>query len=89
MQHLSTSQLRQLETIGKSPNGPQLRELFGAEIDATNANLRKMTGDALLREQGKAIFLDELVSKLFPASVRTPLVTDSRLSPNGFASSSP
>ena len=68
MQHLSTSQLRQLETIGKSPSGPQLKALLDTEIEATNATLRKFTGETLLREQGKAIFLDEFVSKLFPPS---------------------
>ncbi len=89
MQHLSASQLRQLETIGKSPSGPQLRALLDTEIEATNTNLRKFTGDHLLREQGKAVFLDELVSKLFPSGVRAVLVTDSRAAPIAFANGSP
>ncbi len=53
-----------LDRLGKSPDGRQLLTLISAEIADCNATLRKATGEGLYREQGKALFLDELRSYL-------------------------
>jgi len=77
MIRLNTEQLRVLEAIGKAPGNAQFKQILDEAIADANANLRKMTGEALLREQGKALFLDELAGKLWPPIVRRP-VTESR-----------
>lgn len=59
--HVSTQQREFLAGLGKSPGGQQLLVLIQAEIEESNTLLRKLSGDALLREQGKALFLDNLV----------------------------
>lgn len=61
---LNALQLGFLSRLGKSPDGQQLLALIQAEIEESNGLLRKLSGDALLREQGKAVYLDELVSRL-------------------------
>lgn len=61
---LNALQLDFLARLGKSPDGQQLRALISAEIAECNVSLRKLSGEALLREQGKAIYLDDLVSRL-------------------------
>ncbi len=38
--------------------------LISAEIESTNRQLRKLSGELLLREQGKAVYLDELMERL-------------------------
>ncbi len=38
--------------------------LISTEIESTNEQLRKLSGESLLREQGKAIYLDELMKRL-------------------------
>jgi len=78
MIRLNTEQLRVLEAIGKAPGNVQFRQILDAVIADANANLRKLTGEALLREQGKALFLDELAGKLWPPTIRATLVTESR-----------
>ncbi len=62
--HLDASQLSFLYRLGKSPEGQQLLMLISAEIESTNEQLRKLSGEGLLREQGKAIFLDELKRRI-------------------------
>jgi len=62
--HLNALQLSFLARLGKSPDGQQLLMLIQAEIAESNASLRKLSGDALLREQGRAIYLDNLAAKL-------------------------
>jgi hypothetical protein len=69
---LGATQLDFFTRLGKLGEGQQLLELIQAEIAECNGNLRKMTGESLLREQGKAIFLDELVQRLTrPATAQT------------------
>lgn len=65
---LSASQLAVLERLGKSPDGLQLRLLISEEIEECNGRLRKLEGSALLREQGRATYLDELLRHLSPPS---------------------
>jgi len=62
--YLDASQLAFLYRLGKSPEGQQLQMLISAEIAQTNEQLRKLSGDGLLREQGRAVFLDDLMRKL-------------------------
>ena len=44
----------------------QLRELMKAEIEETNKLLRTATGEQLLREQGKAQWLDRFEELIDP-----------------------
>jgi hypothetical protein len=61
---LGAAQLDFLVRLGKSPDGQQLLELITAEIAECNGKLRMLSGDGLLREQGKAVYLDEFVARL-------------------------
>lgn len=62
--HLDATQASFLFRLGKSGEGQQLLTLISAEIESTNAQLRKLSGEDLLREQGKAIYLDEFVRRM-------------------------
>ena len=62
--HLDAAQLEFLQRLGKSPDGQQLLMLIKAEIGACNVALRKFSGDDLLRQQGRASFLDELEQRM-------------------------
>jgi hypothetical protein len=79
--HLDAAQLSFLTRLGKSPEGQQLQMLISVEIKATNEQLRKLSGEALLREQGKAIFLDEFMLRMTresaPLEPRRPRPIDS------------
>lgn len=76
-------QLAFLVRLGKSPDGQQLLELITAEIAECNANLRILTGEGLLREQGKARYLDEFVNRLTrSASAQIVARRPPRLSPD-------
>ena len=61
---LDASQLAFLDRLGKSPDGRQLLALISAEIVESNEKLRKLAGEGLYREQGKAQYLDELTRLL-------------------------
>ena len=65
--HYGDPQLELLKRLGMSPDGQQLIGLIQAEIAACNLTLRKFTGEQLLREQGKALFLDEFLQKMTEA----------------------
>lgn len=58
------AQLSFLVRLGKSPDGQQLLSLIQAEIAECNGRLRALTGEDLLREQGKARYLDEFHQRL-------------------------
>ena len=75
------TQVDVLKRLGKSPDGQQLIALIQAEIAECNGALRKATGEGLLREQGKALWLDEFLQRLTrPESAqivsRRPMPTD-------------
>jgi hypothetical protein len=79
--HYGATQLEFLKRLGMSPDGQQLIGLIQAEIAECNQTLRKSTGEQLLREQGKALFLDELLRKMTQAKsaqtvTRRPTSTD-------------
>jgi len=65
--HYGAAQLEFLKRLGMSPDGQQLIGLIQAEIAACNLTLRTSTGEQLLREQGKALFLDEFLQKMTEA----------------------
>lgn len=62
--HLDASQLEFLGRLGKSPEGQQLQALIKAEVEDVNEQLRKLSGESLIRAQGKAIYLDEFLTRL-------------------------
>ena len=61
---LGAPQIAFLQTLGKSPDGLQLLGLIQAEIAESNSALRKLAGENLYREQGKAQWLDEFAKRL-------------------------
>jgi hypothetical protein len=61
---LQDRELQFLARLGKSAEGLHLLGLIQAEIAEVNGNLRKLTGESLYREQGKAQWLDEFVRRL-------------------------
>lgn len=50
--------------LGKSPLGQQLKALIKTCSEDSNAKLRILTGEMLIREQGRAQMLDELTGLL-------------------------
>ena len=78
--HLDASQVMFMGGLGKSPTGQQLKGLIKACTEDSNAKLRALSGDALVREQGRAQMLDQLADWLEPRitpardlSVRRPV----------------
>lgn len=61
---LTAQQLEFLERLGRTPEGQQLRQLCKAWTEEANANLREKADEHLLREQGRAVMLDELTRYL-------------------------
>lgn len=62
---LDAAQLAFLGGLGKSPTGQQLKMLIQLEIADCNEQLRKAVDmHAILREQGKALWLDEFARRL-------------------------
>jgi len=61
---LQDRELQFLARLGKSAEGLHLLGLIQAEIAEVNGNLRKLTGESLYREQGKAQWLDEFARRL-------------------------
>jgi hypothetical protein len=66
MQRLTETQVQFLSRLGKSPDGQLLLALINSEIDAVNIDLRRVSGEALYRLQGRAASLDELADVLTP-----------------------
>lgn len=72
--HLDATQLEFLAGLGKSPTGLQLKVLLSKAVEESNTNLRKMTGEDLSREQGRARCLDEILGWLDkPAAASRPI----------------
>lgn len=62
--HLEAAQAEFLARLGKSPEGQQLKVLIAALVEDSNEKLRKLTGDLLYREQGRATAHVELLELL-------------------------
>lgn len=61
---LNTQQLEYLARLGRAPEGQMLKQLCQAWVDEANGNLRTKSGEHLLREQGRAVMLDEFMRYL-------------------------
>lgn len=69
---LDATQADFMVRLGKSPDGSQLKSLLKAQIDGVNVKLRALVGDNLLREQGRAQLLDELLASFEPPKPAPP-----------------
>lgn len=63
---LNATQLEMLARLGRSPDGWQLQELIKAEVEEVNRSLRVLSGETLIRAQGRAQCLDELLERFNP-----------------------
>lgn len=75
---LTPQQLEYLARLGRAPEGLMLKQLCKAWIDEANGNLRSKSGEHLLREQGRAVMLDEL-TRYLEGLVSAPPRDQSRL----------
>lgn len=64
--HLDASHTVFMAGLGKSPTGQQLKALLKSLTEDSNTKLRTLSGEFLLREQGRAQMLDDLVGWLEP-----------------------
>lgn len=71
--HLTGEQVSFLSRLGKTPDGQHLLMLIQAEIAECNGRLRTLSGDDLLREQGRARCFDELVKNLTRTTQSAPM----------------
>lgn len=66
---LDASQVDFMVGLGKSPVGQQLKLVLEAEVARTNGELRKQSGENLIRLQGRAVMLDELIAAFSPRAI--------------------
>lgn len=65
---LSETQLLILARFAKSPEGKEFLDLMRAAIEAVNQELRTASGEQVLRTQGRAQQLDEVVGWITAAN---------------------
>ena len=66
--HLTESQLLFLARFAKAPEGKEFIELMRAAVEEVNQTLRTATGEHVLRTQGRAQQLDEIVGWITEAN---------------------
>ncbi|MBS0330801.1 MAG: hypothetical protein JSR30_13170 [Proteobacteria bacterium] len=64
---LSTDDLAFLARLSKSPDGRRLLQLLQAKQTECNDKLRSTTGEEVLRWQGRALAVDELIADIAQA----------------------
>lgn len=64
MNRLTSEQLAFLDRFARTPDAHSLAVILGAELKAVEQDLRTLSGDLLMRAQGKAQQLDWLLVKL-------------------------
>jgi hypothetical protein len=64
MNRLSGDQLTFLERFSRTPDARSLVEILGAELASVEKDLRTLSGDLLMRAQGKAQQLDWFINQL-------------------------
>jgi hypothetical protein len=67
---LSGTQLGFLARLSKSPDGQLLLELFKARLAENDAALRAAPADTILRAQGRAMELSEIIADITEAQTR-------------------
>lgn len=60
---LTQDDLRFLARLSKTPDGAALIKILRADLAEVDATLRKATGEELIRTQGRAQKLDELIER--------------------------
>lgn len=64
---LSTDDLAFLARLSKSPDGRRLLQLLQAKQTECNDKLRSTTGEEVLRWQGRALAVDEMIADIAQA----------------------
>jgi hypothetical protein len=67
---LSSAQLGFLARLSKSPDGQFLLEIFRARLAENDAALRAAPADTILRAQGRALELSEIIADILEAETR-------------------
>jgi hypothetical protein len=67
---LSGIQLGFLARLAKSPDGQLLLELFKARLAENDAALRAAPADTILRAQGRALEISEIIADIVEAQTR-------------------
>lgn len=65
--HLSKDDLAFLARLSKSPDGRQLLRMLQAKQAECNEKLRATTGEEVLRWQGRALAVDEMIADIAQA----------------------
>lgn len=65
--HLNSDDLAFLARLNKSPEGRQLLRLLQAKQAECNEKLRAVTGEEVLRWQGRALAVDEMIADIATA----------------------
>jgi len=85
---LNTDDLGFLARLSKSPDGRRLLQLLQAKQAECNDKLRRTTGEEVLRWQGRALAVDELIDDIATAEqklTRNAPSATSRTRPVSFA----
>lgn len=83
--HLDSNDLAFLARLNKSPEGRQLVKLLQAKQAECNEKLRTTTGEEVLRWQGRALAIDEMLDDLATAERKLTRSKPSVTSPTRFA----
>jgi broad specificity phosphatase PhoE len=78
MGQLSTNDLEFLRRFARTPEGKALVELFQRNLAESDVKLRTTIGDELLRTQGRAQLLAELIDQVTKAEVTLSRATQRR-----------
>lgn len=70
--HLSNDQLGFFQRLSRTPDGAALVVIYQAELQETDAKLRKATGEEIYRLQGRAQQLEQAIEQLSSRSTAAP-----------------
>jgi len=82
--HLNSDDLAFLARLNKSPEGRQLLRLRQAKQAECNEKLRAVTGEEVLRWQGRALAVDEMIADIATAEQKLTRVKPSVTSQTRF-----
>lgn len=83
--HLNAEDLAFLARLNKSPDGRQLLRMLQAKQVECNEKLRAVTGEEVLRWQGRALAVDEMIADIATAEQKLTRSKPSVTSPTRFA----
>ncbi len=83
--HLDADDLAFLARLNKSPDGRRLLQLLQAKQTECNDKLRAVTGEEVLRWQGRALAVDEMIADIAQAEQKLTRSRPSVTSPTRHA----